>query len=180
MRSICSIFAISLAFAFGTNCATIFSDSQYDYNFESEPSSATVTIQSRGNEIARITTPGGYKLDLKNDYTIKFELEGYETHILRLQRDVDLWIIANIVCTGGIGIAVDALTGAISKPDTTIIKWRFERKKSALRGVEDNDAMTVQLEFTGNNERTLLAEFDMQKGSGERHHNLNDLIQTVQ
>ncbi|MCR9141362.1 MAG: hypothetical protein NXI24_03860 [bacterium] len=165
---------------FASHCATLFSDSNYDYSFESEPPGANVSILSGRNLIANITTPGTYRLDLNNNYNIRFELSGYETHALLIEKDVDLWILGNF-CNFGVGLAIDALTGAIHKPSTSVIKWRFERQTGALRGLdgEDRDAIQVTLEFSGNTGRKVVTGFQMKPGSGEVTHRLADLEQTV-
>ncbi len=156
------------------NCATVFSDSKYEYSFQSEPEAATVTIFSQGNEISRLQTPGAYELDLDSDYYFRFELDGYETHTIRLQKDVDLWIIGNIVFFSYIGLVIDALTGAIHKPDTTTIRWSFKQKTSTAGEGPGSDSITLAIEYSSPRTGTTVARFDIHKGTGERYYNLHE------
>ncbi|MCR9141363.1 MAG: hypothetical protein NXI24_03865 [bacterium] len=166
---------------FATHCATIFSDRVYDYEFESEPAGATVKITSRGNLIASITTPASIPLDLRKHYDVHFELSGYKSHRLMIDKDVDLWILANVLNLG-YGLPIDAISGAIHKPSTSLIRWEFERAEGTPQdsnGEEDQGAINVTLEFSGNHGRKVVAGFQMKRGTGEVVHRLSDLNPTV-
>lgn len=115
------------------NCATIMSDSEYMYEIQSEPSGVQVSIYADGRLEHSITTPGQALLNLKHDYTMKFELAGYNTHFLTVSKTVDLWVVGNVCLGGAIGLCVDFYTGAIWKPRNSVIYWRMQKRLQTSR-----------------------------------------------
>ena len=94
-------------------CATIFSGTDEDITFDSEPSGATVRIDG----IVVGTTPTTVEVDRPGfeDQDITLELEGYEDRRFELDKEFNTVSILNILFWPG--FIVDALTGAIYKYD---------------------------------------------------------------
>lgn len=110
-----------------TGCATIFNGESQPVNIQSVPEGAQVTIVNRAGEkihvgAAPITLPlkrgaGYFKSE---QYTLKFEKEGFTAMELTITGTVSGWYIGNLVFGGLIGfLAVDPITGAMyTLPET--------------------------------------------------------------
>ncbi len=92
------------AVSLGVGCATLMYGTQQSIYIDSIPPGAHVTVFPTGQTL---TTPGRVELAKNRGYTVRFELEGYETQSLNiLQREVDA------VAYGGLmGASVDRASG---------------------------------------------------------------------
>ena len=77
----------------------------------SDPTHARVTIDNQ----QRGVTPLVAELKRKDNHAIRLELDGYQPHEMSLTRKVSGWVWGNIVFGGLIGLAVDAINGAMYK-----------------------------------------------------------------
>lgn len=106
-----------------SSCATIFTRSSYPITFTSEPEKANLTIENRaGRTIYTGTTPTTVELKSaagymkREEYSITFERDGYEPHLITLVADLDGWYMGNIFIGGLIGmLIVDPASGAMFK-----------------------------------------------------------------
>ncbi len=156
-------------------CASIASDHVYRYQVESDPQGASVTVYADGVAGPVLTTPGEVMLDLADDITLKFELPGYNTHLMVLQKDIDMWAIGNVVCGGVIGIAIDFATGALWKPVNPVILWRFQKTESS--GADQaTGAYTVSLRVRASDGREYAGEFVMSPGAETRTEFLRNVV----
>ena len=94
-----------------SNCATIIHGTRQDIAFSSYPTGAEVSI----NGINRGRTPVTINLERNMNYSIKVQLEEYIPYEIYIVRQVDAWIAGNIIFGGIIGLAVDAISGAMYK-----------------------------------------------------------------
>lgn len=109
-----------------TGCATIFTGTKDNISFSSTPSGAT--IYKDGVEIC--TTPCNYKIKRSlNDTDIEFKLDGYETRLITLDKELNLVSIINLGNLLGWGI--DALSGAVMKYDRKSYDLKLTKERSA-------------------------------------------------
>ena len=109
-----------------TGCATLFTGTKDRIAFSSTPSGAT--IFKDGVEIC--TTPCNYKIKRSlNDTDIEFKLDGYETRLITLDKEINLVSIINLGNLLGWGI--DALSGAVMKYDRKSYDIKLTKEKSA-------------------------------------------------
>lgn len=103
-----------LSFTFA-GCATIFSGTDDDITFRSEPSGARVMIDG----IMVGTTPVTIPVDRPglDDTRVTVELEGYEPRTFELDKEFNMVSVLNVFVWPG--FVVDALTGALFKYDRT-------------------------------------------------------------
>ncbi len=94
-------------------CATIIHGSSQHVSISSSPTNATVNVD--GLVIGE--TPIITELERNDKHLIEISLHGYEPYQLALSRDVSGWIAGNILFGGFVGLAVDAITGAMYKLD---------------------------------------------------------------
>lgn len=94
-----------------TSCATIFSGTQQNVKFSSNPSVATVFIDNI--EVGK--TPFEIKLNRNKEHNIMLKLEGYQTYQTSITKKINGWFWGNILIGGLIGVIVDASTGAMYK-----------------------------------------------------------------
>jgi hypothetical protein len=90
-------------------CATIISGTDQEVKFHSQPDNATVTI----DKVTVGRTPLVHKLSRKDKHTVRFELEGYAPADMTFSRGVNGWVFGNIIFGGLIGVAIDAIDGAM-------------------------------------------------------------------
>jgi hypothetical protein len=96
-----------ISFIVLSGCATLFKGSTEPVNFSSDPSGAKVYVN--GSLLG--TTPFSLELKSKQNYTIEFRKEGYETKTVLLNNSVGAgWVILDIL-GGLIPIIIDAATG---------------------------------------------------------------------
>ncbi|SHJ99602.1 hypothetical protein SAMN02745216_02667 [Desulfatibacillum alkenivorans DSM 16219] len=123
MKKLISIFIAVFVVASLVSCASIVSKSNYPVVVNSSPDGATITVMDKkGAQIYKGKTPTTLTLASSAgyfsgaEYYITYELEGYETRQVTLQKELDGWYIGNILFGGLIGILiVDPATGAMWK-----------------------------------------------------------------
>ena len=112
---------VVIASIIGSGCASIVSKSTYPVTVTSEPSGAVVTIKNKhgiamhkGTTPLTVTLPAGAGYFSPGDYSLDFEMLGYQPKRSIMQAGVDPWYIGNLVFGGAIGfLIVDPLTGAM-------------------------------------------------------------------
>ena len=109
-----------------TGCATIFTGTKDHIYFSSTPSGAT--IFKDGLEIC--TTPCNYRIKRSlSDTEVEFKLDGYETRLVTLDKELNLVSIINLGNLFGWGI--DVLSGAVMKYDRKAYDLKLTQEKSA-------------------------------------------------
>jgi hypothetical protein len=99
-----------VSFAFGlSGCASIVHGTKEKFTINSKPNHASLKVD--GAKVG--ATPTQVDLTRKKDHTIKLQLAGYEPKTVYLQRTLSGWIVGNVVFGGLIGIAIDAIDGAM-------------------------------------------------------------------
>ena len=91
-----------------SSCASIFSGTTQNINFESSPSGATIFLD--GDRVG--TTPLTLKLKKKKYSSLRIELEGYNTITRQLDKEFDLITLLSIFWDLG---TTDLVTGAAFK-----------------------------------------------------------------
>ncbi len=104
---------VLIAFLVSSGCATLFSGTEDDITFRSEPSGAEVIIDG----ITVGTTPLTVEVDRPGfeDTDVTIELDGYDSRTFELDKEFNNTAILNIFIWPG--FVVDALTGALYKYD---------------------------------------------------------------
>ena len=109
-----------------TGCATIFTGTKDRIYFSSTPSGAT--IFKDGVEIC--TTPCNYRIKRSlSDTEVEFKLDGYETRLVTLDKELNLVSIINLGNLFGWGI--DVLSGAVMKYDRKAYDLKLTQEKSS-------------------------------------------------
>ena len=119
-KFVASILAVMLAASL-VSCASIVSKSNYPVVVNSSPDGAVITVTNKhGARIYKGKTPTTLTLASSAgyfsgaEYHITYELDGYETRQVTLQKELDGWYIGNIIFGGLIGLLiVDPATGAM-------------------------------------------------------------------
>ncbi|MAZ78211.1 MAG: PEGA domain-containing protein [Legionellaceae bacterium] len=92
-------------------CASIVNGTTEGFTVDSAPSHAQLTIDG----LSQGQTPVQINLKRDQDHTIKLTLAGYKSVTIQLQKSVSGWVFGNIVFGGLIGLAIDAVDGAMYK-----------------------------------------------------------------
>jgi hypothetical protein len=100
-----AVFAPALVVA----CATIMHGSSQSVGISSQPTGATVVVDSQPVGV----TPVAAKLSRKNQHRITVTLPGYQPYEMVTTRKTSGWVWGNIVFGGLIGLIVDASTGGL-------------------------------------------------------------------
>ena len=111
-------------------CATIMNQTTQAIGISSNPTGATVTVDSVPNG----KTPVVARLSRKDNHIVKLELAGYKPYETTLTRHVSGWVWGNVVFGGLIGLAIDAISGGLYKltPDQISGELRKEGQTSLL------------------------------------------------
>ena len=89
---------------------------EQEVNIYSNPTSALVTIKSVQGVIAyEGKSPVTTKLSRKFAYEVIIKLEGYKDATARINKNLSLIYLGNIICGGLIGLIIDPITGAMWK-----------------------------------------------------------------
>lgn len=100
--------ALALVLAL-SGCATIINGTSQSVDFRSDPPGARVYVDG----VARGETPFEADVKRKQEHEVRFELEGYESYDVQLDRTVSPWLAGNILIGGLIGLGIDALSGGM-------------------------------------------------------------------
>lgn len=100
---------IGLASTVVVACATIIHGTSQEVGISSQPTGATITVDGQ------ITgkTPVAAKLSRKDMHKVAITMEGYQPFEITTTRRTSGWVWGNIVFGGIIGLAVDAISGAL-------------------------------------------------------------------
>ena len=126
MRIYPFILGALLAFS---GCATLFSGTDEEITFNSEPPGATVIIDG----IAVGTTPTTVVVDRPGleEMDVTVQIEGYEPRTFELDKEFNTTSILNVFFWPG--FVIDALTGALFKYDKSTYSVDFEEGTVSMR-----------------------------------------------
>lgn len=112
-----------------SGCATLFSGTEEDVTFRSEPSGAQVLIDG----ILVGETPTTVEVDRPGleEMEVAIQLEGYEPRYFELDKEFNQTAILNIFFWPG--FVIDALTGALFKYDKTVYTVDLEDGTVSMR-----------------------------------------------
>jgi len=142
-------FAIVSSLLLMTGCASIVSKSSYPVTVSSEPTGATVTIKNKhgvamhkGETPLTVTLPSGSGYFGPGDYTLDFQLQGYQPQHTVMQAGLNPWYIGNILFGGAIGfLIVDPLTGAM---------WKLPEQKAVSLSAQTSEAVITPTALKAN------------------------------
>ncbi len=108
-------------------CASIMHGKMQSVSISSTPEGATVTVDNR----AVGTTPVSAELTRKDEHIVRISLEGYTTATIPLIRKTSGYVWGNIFFGGLIGLAVDAMNGAMYKLEPEQLAITLDRDQSS-------------------------------------------------
>jgi hypothetical protein len=123
-----------------TGCATIMHGNHQEVGFSSTPTGAQVTVDNKPLGV----TPTTASLTRKDKHVVRIEMAGYQPYELQLTRQVDGWVVGNIVFGGVIGLAVDAINGSMYKISPSAVNGTLSTQ-TAMTG---SDAITIAVVLT--------------------------------
>ena len=128
---------LALALCFGylallpalTGCGTLFGGTTEIVSIQTVPVGVSVTtVPVTGT----LTTPASVALERKNNYTLTFMAEGYESAEFQIKRQMRTGIlIADILFTGLLGVVVDAVTGGWYKLEPKTVSLSLQSATAA-------------------------------------------------
>lgn len=131
-------FAFALIIGLLTGCATIMHGNMQSVSISSTPEGATVAVDNR----VVGTTPVSVELTRKKVHLVQISLEGYKTATLILDRKSSVFYWGNLVFGGvWIGMAVDALTGAMYRLEPEQVAATLDRDESTA--FEDGELYVI-------------------------------------
>jgi hypothetical protein len=131
--------AVIMVIAVFTGCATIVSKSRWPVSINTNPIRATVEVtDKKGVVVYKGITPAimflksGAGYFVKQSYTVKLKMEGYEDRIIPVECTLNGWYFGNIIIGGLIGLLiVDPLTGAMYRLDKEFIYEIFSKSSAS-------------------------------------------------
>ena len=137
----CTFLGVALAF-FMVGCGTIIHGTTQGIGFSSTPSGASITV----NNQIHGKTPTVVELSRKDNHIVKIELPGYQPFEATINRSVSGWVWGNIVFGGLIGLAVDAISGALYKLSPEQLQATLAGENAGLLYEKDAIYVTVILQ----------------------------------
>ena len=113
-----------LSIFFLSSCATIFTGTRDTISFDSNPQGAV--IYKDGVELCKTPCSFPMKRDL-NDVSLEIKLDGYQTRVFKLDKQLNVVSILNLGNLLGWGI--DALSGSLMKYDRKRYDLVLEKDK---------------------------------------------------
>lgn len=126
LHTVSAVFCLIAVAAFIFNgCAIIFKGTKEEVSFDSGPGAAEVYVN--GAKVG--VTPCRVQLKSKEEYTIEFRKEGYQTKSIRISNSVGAgWVVLDIL-GGLIPVIIDAATGAWYYLDQTSVNAVLEKQQ---------------------------------------------------
>lgn len=122
-----SILFLAMIALFMTSCATVFTGTRDRISFNSTPSGATIYID--GIEQCKTPCTMNVKRSI-NDTDVEFKLDGYETRLFTLSKELNLVSIINL---GNLfGWCIDALSGSVMKYDRKSYDITLDNKPTSV------------------------------------------------
>lgn len=119
-RVLCSIGLIAVM----TGCSSIIEGSTQTLTFNSEPSQATCILTRNGLTIGNVVTPGRIVVEkTKHNILVACSKDGFEDTTATLTSGTAGYTFGNIIfgtALGGMGWAVDSISGADNKYDNVV------------------------------------------------------------
>jgi len=95
-------------------CATIVTTPKQDISLNSNPKGANVVVKTVGGiEVFSGTTPATCKLERKNEYIVYINVAGYKESQIIIGKEINMWVIGNLLCGGVPGLIIDGVTGSL-------------------------------------------------------------------
>ena len=143
---------------FAGGCASIVHNGNRTIAINSQPPGAKASISKTHGEVVTVqTTPCTVSLDPKGgyfkgqSYTLKLELDGYQTTQIELKPSLSGWYFANLLFGGLIGmLAVDPATGAMWNIEPDKIEQPLSTSQSALIRNKSGLVVVLASELTPN------------------------------
>lgn len=113
----------------GLGCATVVTGRHAEVSVESMPPGAHVAVRDHeGRVVAQTVTPGSVTLRRGRSwmrpasYVATFSKPGYQvTEAPIHSNNFNPWIAGNVLIGGGLGLGVDAVTGALWRPQSSTV-----------------------------------------------------------
>lgn len=112
-----------LALALGA-CSSVTEGTSQVLSFESEPAGAECELERAGIKIGKVITPGSLTVQkARHDISLTCRKDGYQDAVVAVPYDMAASTLGNVLLGGGIGLIIDAASGASIKyaPLTSVV-----------------------------------------------------------
>ncbi|MEO1496102.1 MAG: hypothetical protein AAFV43_03020 [Planctomycetota bacterium] len=156
MRSRSLLLLVATLLVASGGCATVVSSPNAKVALRSEPAGARVTVRNdAGDVVAQSVTPAEVSLKRSGKwarpakYVATFETPGHTPTAAPIRMKPNPWLLGNIIAGGPLGLAVDAATGAMYRPQHAEIAPVLARAgmpsgAAAVRVANVTEAKTVR------------------------------------
>lgn len=154
------IITIGLLALIISGCASIIHGPTQMVNFMSQPVGATISIDGkeygktpRSIELRRKGRKKGDR-SKKKQFDVKIALDGYFPYEVKLNREMDGWLLGNLLIGGLIGIIIDASNGSMYKltPDQVIAQMK-SNSTAMIKSEDDRIYLAVTMKIDSNWEK---------------------------
>lgn len=139
----CSLSVIILITIF--SCASIINGTKQDIRINSDPTGAQVSIDG-----IKYTTPVVVKLKRGKNHSLLFTKEGYKPVTMKIDKELNAWVLGNLIFGGVIGIIIDFADGAAYKLSPKQVNAKLNKKQL--------DEFGINLEIDGQEYRLLIVD----------------------
>ena len=135
-----------------SGCATIFSKSEYEVNFNTSPKEAEVVVKDMdGYIVGSCTTPCNLTLKAgeayfeRKVYRVIYRKEGYKEKRSTISASFDKWYYGNLFFTKILGgVILDPMTGAMYKIETRNINKTLTKDKAVTEKTIQNTRLSLK------------------------------------
>lgn len=138
LKRVCGVILIFLwtGLSLTTGCASVIHGTRQKVLVSSRPSGADVSIDGR----TAGKTPLEIKLKRKDTHVVVVHQEGYADQETRLDTKISGWFWGNIALGGFVGIAIDALDGAMYKLEPDQVSVQLQKSDGSPAAAETTPA----------------------------------------
>ncbi len=131
-------------------CCSIIHGTNHEIGVSSSPSRAKIVVN--GQQMG--FTPMTLDLKRKGSHKITIEMEGYQPYEMTLTKGVSGWVWGNVLFGGLIGLAVDAINGAIYNLKPDMIQAQLLSAEVGTLGIDTVKNTPKDAEIIGQLEKT--------------------------
>jgi hypothetical protein len=150
IKNLSTLFACACLASLFTGCASVLCGSKQSFSFDTKPAGAEVLVyNSKGDVIFRDATPCVAELPRtapekdRANYVVLMRKQGYSGFQVPLTSEINNAYFANILF-GGVGLAVDPLTGAMWTLRPTGVNPKLLEGRKGFRVREDELFVTLK------------------------------------
>jgi len=136
-----------VALALLSACATLVEGTQDNVSLTSQPAGAACTVDRDGERVSALSTPGNFSISKsRRELTVSCTKDGYGPATAQVESSFTGTTLGNILLGGGVGLIVDAASGANSRYPRNVHMEMTELPRPAVAPMAGSPALSPVIE----------------------------------